>query len=426
MGSAKTLFPFLKVWLGSASDAEELYERWDFADARFELTGFTLIYTHRGSSNLAAPARVDLATNAYLRSFLTGDHAVFLDEKIRRRMNILGASSIPVDYTVSFDTQFITYVSDLLQGRTTNMESAVRRVLDYVVAHRLNWDVLVFCHENMERLTRDGVAKSFRLRNNLFASEVLKDLDEDHYLQTGEVRAHVPEEELWERVDSTVMFYEGRDNQEEDWRLVFQKAMYLVLLKVAEIEFTHRRKDLGAKIKALLRFFQEELGTMFLRELVIATHFFERGTDLRFFSKVQKGRKGLLETLNNMAWDLQITRTQELVMCSYIEKGIYLLPYFLTFDRGLVEVLDLYPVTACLFGPDGQYAPYTPLDIRAFLLARVSAPEKWPLRFFSAEARADRDAVRESRQTNQQNLIACLEETLLNVSASSTRAVGRW
>lgn len=53
-------------------------------------------------------------------------------------MHLHGANSVRVDYSVSFDTHFITYVSDLLRARPTNIEERLRHVLDYVITYSLN------------------------------------------------------------------------------------------------------------------------------------------------------------------------------------------------------------------------------------------------------------------------------------------------
>lgn len=104
----------------------------------------------------------------------------------------------------------------------------------------------IFIHENISRLTRDIVGTNLKLRNNLFASEVLKDLNEDHYLKTGHVRAKASESELWERVAYTVRLYEDQQREQVNWMMVMQQAMNLILLKVAQLEFSCGRTELRA------------------------------------------------------------------------------------------------------------------------------------------------------------------------------------
>jgi hypothetical protein len=151
---------------------------------------------------------------------------------------------------------------------------------------------------------------------------------------------------------------------------------------------------------------------MMMREFVVATHFFERGTALSFFGKVHKRHPKLLQTLWNVAFDLQISRMQELIMRTHMDQGHYLLPYFLTFDQGLSEVLDLYPLTACLFSEGGGYTPYTNFDMREFLASRVSNVEKVIGRFFTQEAYHYRESIRTERQNQREVLKAALERAL--------------
>lgn len=398
----------LVEFLGESRDKGDLLRRWDLASRSADLRGVTFVGSIPGGVTLL-PERIDLGGPAIF-SLLRGDEVVFLNKRIRRSMRIWGSARFPLDHTISFDTQFISYFADLLRGRSHPLEPVVRHVLTFAAVRHLNWDVSVFYQENRQAIIENGVEGNAQLRRNLYAAEYLKALDEDHYLKTGKLRAHLSESRLWAEVKKRVEF---NRKQDLEWLDAFHEPIYAALLKVASIEFAHRRGDVEKKILALLTFFQEELGTLMLRELVIASHFFERGTALGFFSRVQRGHKRLLETLKNMAFDLQISRMQEVYMQVHFAQGQYLLPYFLTFDKHLIEVLDLYPLTACLFS--GQdYMPYSAFDIEAFLAQRLSKSQEMSRRFFNLDAHLQRRAVHGTRQHTLAELVKRLEEEVLS------------
>ena len=122
---------------GSALTVNEVQRLWDQLDDH--LNGCMLVYSGRGAANGAAPARVDFEGGAAMRSFFSGQHLTFLDRDIWRRMKRLGGTRHPIDYSVSFDTHFVSYIAAILQGRPLNLEPRVRRVLDYATVNKLGF-----------------------------------------------------------------------------------------------------------------------------------------------------------------------------------------------------------------------------------------------------------------------------------------------
>jgi hypothetical protein len=249
---------FLALWLGSAKDGVDLLARWDEASRRTNLKGMTFIHSMPGETTFL-PGRIDLAGGrATFHSLLAGEQITFLNRDIRRRMRF-GVVHFPLDHTVSFDTQFIAYFSDLLRGRSHALEPHVHRVLTYATAKRMNWDVGVFYQENRERIAKRQETVYQRLNDNLYAAEFLKTLDEEHYLRTGELRSSLTDDELWNKVANRITYYETT-REDNEWLGIFHELVYIVLLKVAQLEFTYRRDELEKKNSRSTRVLSRDLG----------------------------------------------------------------------------------------------------------------------------------------------------------------------
>ncbi len=77
---------------------------------------------------------------------------------------------------------------------------------------------------------------------------------------------------------------------------------YSFLLKIVILHFDNN--SIRDKLIELIKFENEDVCTLDMMFINIAEAFWKQGTKLRFFGKVQKGRKNIVDVLKNMAWDL--------------------------------------------------------------------------------------------------------------------------
>jgi len=113
----------------------------------------------------------------------------------------------------------------------------------------------------------------------------------------------------------------------------------------------------------------DELNVIFARELVFAKEFFEKDTDIIFFNKVRNINKKTLLRLENMSWDFALMRLLEHSFASRpIKEADFYISYFLTFDKGLSQLLDLYPIKAFIyFEKNNDYNIIPEIDTITFL-----------------------------------------------------------
>ena len=167
-----------------------------------------------------------------------------------------------------------------------------------------------------------------------------------------------------------------------------------------------------------LEFCDSEMATIFARESIVARAYFERGQNLKFFGKVQANKDDLFWVLNGMAWDLWHVRLLEKAMTLRpAREARYFFPALLTFDKRLIEIIDLYPLKACAFVEgESEPMPFFEGDLLARIAGNIDAQEPLLDRYYSAEARNSRDGRRAKARANIGTTLETLETALWNVS----------
>jgi hypothetical protein len=135
-----------------------------------------------------------------------------------------------------------------------------------------------------------------------------------------------------------------------------------------------------------------------VREAIIALNYFKNRSRLTFFGKIthkpkERGQE-LLKDLRNMSWDLMLFRMMEW-QAILPGEGDFLIPYFLSFDRKMVQLFDLFPLKAILAHNDS--VPMIPLWETPPLeaLRKEISVEKINY-YFTDRARADRYRERQA------------------------------
>jgi hypothetical protein len=194
--------------------------------------------------------------------------------------------------------------------------------------------------------------------------------------------------------------------------------MYCQLLKMVLIHLQSPSGNIDQKTREFAQFLDEELATMYGREMVVARSYFGSGQKLKFFGKMQKKQEDLFDVLNGMAWDLWHVRQLEENMTFRPSTGVrYFFPAILTFDKRLIEIMDLYPLKSCAF-IEGKNEPMPFFD-GDFFQAIAETPDtqqEFIQRFYSTEACASRSARRSNANAKRGEIVKALEEELSKVT----------
>jgi hypothetical protein len=221
------------------------------------------------------------------------------------------------------------------------------------------------------------------------------------------------------------MFKKRRNKKIVEWMAFKYLITYCQLLKMIAIQLKSPRRSNKNKIIEYLEFCHNELNTLSFRDISLAKKYFELGQQFKFFDKIQKKRSEIFQAINGMVWDLYHIRQLEEDMVLASKGQIrYFFPAILTFDQGLNELMDLYPLKSIAFGKqlnktvsfyNGNFindiADNDPANIEEIGY------------FFEKEQIAFRDKNRKMEKKHLQNLALSLQadlEAIAQVSRPST------
>lgn len=397
----------------TAPSRRELFRIW-WRHQR-HLQGYRLMLSTPGPPNLPVTGRLDFPEGGFLRGLFPRDHMLYVDNRLVRQSFLPWGAKIALDSSVTFDTQVVRYLALAIQGSTNPMVPQVKAALATLVRAGWNWDFFAYVEENADRMNRSEVYANRKFHDNLRAAEIVKDLDERHFLGTGELRPRSSDRQIAERVEAVLVFAENRPEGLKHYYRQSQRVMYAVLLAITWIQLRAPRRSVKEKLLDLLNFFHDDLHALMARELAYAAVFFTRGQRMTFFGRVQRSRADLPTVLNNMAWDLLIARRLEQHIGVGARDGRFYLPSLLTFDQDLVDLMDAYSLRGALLLPDGSAVSLPGGDVGSLLqLHGLSLEDLQP--FLSAEARGERREHHAQNPPDLEALITRLEQQLTRLN----------
>ena len=336
-----------------ARDTQEVTEIWHRSIAY--LHDCTLIYSQREATDTVLPSKSwprNFPKGGFLRPLFAHDNLYFLNQRIATEQWLGLESNVQVDSTVEFDTNVASYVEGFVENRPGSNRERIKEVLDFVVTtERVNFGYNFYALENAQGFYDGSRVRS--IRRNLRSVMKLDYLDLKEYQNSGEVRATIGDRELDLKADEKLNeLYDERYREGLNAEfLPLNETLYILLLKIVEIEYGGGRKRLAQKVEELYGFMHFELKTLLVRESIITLNYFKNRAGLAFFGKIRPRpageAQGLLKELRNMSWDMMLFRMMER-QSMLSGQGDVLIPYFLTFDRKMVQLFDLFPLKAIL------------------------------------------------------------------------------
>ena len=359
------------------------------------------------------------SAGAAVRSLFKTDCILVLDRDTALEMES-GQSTYPFDYSISLDTNAMSYLVPHMAGkRGGGIPADFLEVFEFIARPEVNVDPSPYFTENLSNLANRKSADE--IFENLKAYEILRTIDADWLKSKGQVQSTLTEQELVKSAQQllSTMYLDVSDDAAINIIKFRHQYLYACLIKMATIQLKSPSVGIGKKMSAFMEFCHSELATMSAREAAVARAYFTKGQELRFFGKIQKkSKKDILELLRNMAWDMWHARQMELsITVTPANQARYFFPAILTFDRGFIEIMDLYPLKACAFKV-GESQPMPFFDGDAFKLIATDddGGASAVKRYFSQEAIASREAVRADVAANLVVLIESLEKQLLLVA----------
>ena len=358
------ILSYLSTDIQKASAVVEVTQIW-FKYLIF-LRDCKLIYSHQEESDIVLPSNNwprNFPKGGFLRPLFAHDNVYFLNRRIAEEQRFDLVSPVRVDTTLEFDTNVASYIEGFVENIPNSNPEGVRDILDFVIrTDRANFAYNFYAWENSQGFYEGSRVSS--IRRNLRSIMKLDYLDYQEYLKKGVVRATISDQELDVKAEEKLQALYDPTNSKGLMSdlLPVNEMIYLILLKIVEIEHRDKRRKLDLKIEELYQFLHFDLKTLFVREVIMALHYFKNRSELTFFGKfinLRRKEQGqqLLKDLKNMSWDLMLFRVMER-MATLPGQGDFLIPYFLSFDKKMVELFDLFPLRAILaYGDAAQMVP---------------------------------------------------------------------
>lgn len=347
---------------------------------------------------------------ATIQSLFKSKKVLVLDKKTLEEMKT-GKSEFQIDYSISLETQALSYLEPYISpmASKSRIPQDFEEVFGFIVSKNVNVDPQPYIIENLKNLK--DTKNHEKIYKKLMAYEVLRTINVDAFNQDKVISTTLTRNELMIKTDehfnSMLNNYDvaGIQSIYDIYNLG-----YICLLKMVIIQLKQSVIDNIRKMKQFIGFCDKYLGIIPLRDTITAHKYFKEGQKFKFFSKIQKNKDDLILNLKNMAWDIYHIRSMENAFRSIdFKNSRYFFPALLTFDKGMIELMQLYPLRAIAFNNEGALYPFFDGDFKQYI------EESFLKEIYSFNAKASRNFRRnELREPSKiDELIISLEAELL-------------
>lgn len=359
----------------------------------------------------------NFSAGAAIRSLFRSERVFVLDAETAQEMEN-GEASFPIDYSISLDANTMSYLEPYIAGRSGRTPKDFGEVFAFIARPDVHVDPMPYITEKLFKLADNK--KPEAMYNNLIAYEVLRTIDVEWFQRHGEVRSTLTGTELAALAQNHMsrMYFDFANKP-------FMKAIakryhyiYACLLKMTAIQLKAPGAPPSKKLATFVEFCHSTLSSMAVREIAVAKAYFHKGQNHKFFHDVQKNKKDILNIVRNMAWDMCHVRQLEQ---SFAQKpsdtARYFFPALLTYDQGLIEIMDLYCLKACAYNVN-DLRPRPVFDGDPFLLFGTDEQDGKQLfdKYYSEASIAQRSSALEAALSNFDETIEMLEQDILEIA----------
>lgn len=309
-------------------------------------------------------------------SYLQSENLFFIDNEILKDM--LSSSNdvkIPIDYSVMFDTNYASYIHQFVNNNMTNLNNEVFTSIAILLRENFQYDFNFYLIENSKNIdfNKDFDINYFKRTNkdiyeNLISLELFKSIDGELFKKQGKVNYNISPSEARNNAETIIknLFCNEFGKEYLNHITFMQKQITLFLIGVLKINFSSKR-NAQKKIIELFDFMNEKVGIYFERETIVAYKYFKEQSKLRIFSKIQKNgdTTKLLSIINNISWDFIAPRIMEYFM-RFGGEGKFFIPFFLSHDIGLKEVINLFNVKGVFIDEVAGFIPLSSINTQEY------------------------------------------------------------
>jgi hypothetical protein len=314
-------------------------------------------------------------SSEYILPYFKTTRLYFVNDEVLKNMALKGKSQIAIDYSFMLDTNICSYVNKIVHGKKIgNLQKKVSSLIHDIIYHDLNFDHMFYMIENLKQVNPINLSSSVsklgfwksldkNFRTNLVSLHLFKTVDNEAFK-----KEFIPKfkstyiDAARNAVNYTYDFYMSEIGKDKTYNYLWlQRLTLLNLIGMLKIQLSSK-KSAKNKMNDYFLYMNDVVGVYLDREAIIAYKYFENRNNFRMLDKINKGRvaKQLLKKLDNIAWDLVSPRIMEQLIVDLSGEKFFI-PFFLTADADLKQLISLFPIKAEVFSKKGDV--FTPLPV---------------------------------------------------------------
>lgn len=151
--------------------------------------------------------------------------------------------------------------------------------------------------------------------------------------------------------DRLKSFYFGSvESKTLEEQLLRRQHFYYILLSIVHIEHCEKG-SLAEKFTKIVNILDGDMAGIALREAILAYSYFKNNGAVSILANLTKSIKvagSSSEALRDISWDMFFFRLME-TWASDASRGKFFIPFFVTFDKRLAGLNEIYPINSALF-----------------------------------------------------------------------------
>jgi len=329
-------------------------------DRPAECSGIRAVICTNNPNAINLDLGLGISSNEYVVPILNGPYAWFHSKGISHQTRLSdGRSDVLMDYSLSFDSNFSEKLRAVVFGENIGKtdRDAVHEIIMLKAKNKnVQFDVMPFIIENI-RLVR-GNSSNHRPLETLTAFRMLDDLDWDRFrISNGGIFFSRERSDLegecrkWAKEFLDQLKLNGEISRIE-MECVRVQAL---LLHFARLWDCNPKLNISKILRELLRFSIQKLRAIPLMELYMIWNGISKKSGLPFFGPVVGKSQDMLNKIRGMAWDMTILRNLER-SATKTGREDFFIPYFVSLDRRLRELIRFGPIKSILIDDAIQHA----------------------------------------------------------------------
>ncbi|UNK20804.1 hypothetical protein MNQ98_12665 [Paenibacillus sp. N3/727] len=369
------------------------------------------------------PGVLDLvrSNDSHLIPYFKSENLYFMDSELLNDMMLSGNQpfEFKLDYSIMLDTNYASYIDNFIKGNWNSIPNEALLTIDVLLKNDFRYDYWFYMIENYKNSfgseeSKGITNKKIKFYENLVNLELFKNIDTMKYKLTRQIEYMMTKDEALISADQIFngVFNSNNGKEMMNTFIPIHKNMVLLLLGIFQIKFADK-SNISTKLQKLFEYSHKVIGVYFERELMIAHKYFCKAENVKILAGINKGMKtdNLLKIIENIAWDFTVPRIMEFFL-TRIGEGRFFIPFFLSNDYKLRELLKLFAVKGIVYNKrEGFFLPISDENIYDYY-TRYDVDVK---QYFTFEAIEERKGVYQSNCENEFIIVKEEYQKLLNI-----------